>query len=150
RLAGLRERVQAEQVEVCGGPYLEREDALLPVESQLWDLLHGLAVYKELLGTEVRTFARKRFAAHPQLPMLLNSVGLHRAVLLAFDNAVLPTFRTTGTTWPSPDGKQVEAFTRTPYAADTPQTWFHLAYYLRQTIMQDHAATLALLHSAGP
>ncbi len=150
RLAGLRERVQAEQVEVCGGTYLEREDALLPVESQLWNLLHGLNVSKELLGTEVRTFARKRFAAHPQLPLLLSSAGLHRAIMLAFDNSVLPTFRTTVTTWPSPDGKQVEAFTRAPYAADSPQTWFHLAHYLRQTIMQDHAATLALMHSTGP
>jgi hypothetical protein len=150
RLASLREKVQAEQVEICGGPYQEREDALLPVESQLWNLLRGKAVYKELLGTEIHTFARKRFAAHPQLPLFLSSAGMHRAIMLAFDNSVLPTYRTTVTSWPSPDGKQVEAFTRTPYAADNPQTWFHLAHYLRQTIQQDHAATLALLHHAGP
>lgn len=150
RLALLRERVQAEQAEVCGGPYLEREDALLPIESQLWNLQKGLAAYKELLGTEVRTFARKRFAAHPQLPLLLNNVGVQRALLLVFDNSVLPTYRTTVTTWPSPDGKQVEAFTRSPYAVDNPQTWFHLAHYLRQTIMQDHAATLPLLHHTAP
>lgn len=146
----LRERVQAEQAEVCGGPYLEREDAVLPVESQLWNLLHGQARYKELLGVEVQIFARKRFAAHPQLPMFLHHCGLHRAVLLAFDNSVLPTYRTPVTTWPSPDGKQVDAFTRTPHPADNPQTWFHLAHHLRQTIMQDHAATLALVHQRGP
>ena len=49
--------------------------------------------------------------------------------------------------WPSPDGKQVEAFARTPYAADNPQTFFHVAHYLHKTIMQDQAATLALLHA---
>jgi hypothetical protein len=150
RLSLLREKVQAEQAEVCGGPYREREDGLLPIESQLWNLLRGQAAYQELLGKEVQTFARKRFGAHPQLPMLLNSVGIHRAVLLAFDQSVLPTHRTTVTSWPSLDGKQIEAFTRVPHAVDNPQTWFHLAHYLRQTIMEDHAATLALVHHQGP
>src|SRR5262249_42010339 len=50
----------------------------------------------------------------------------------------------------SPDGKQVEAFTRAPQAADSPQTYFHVAHHLHRTIMQDHSATLALLHSGPP
>src|SRR5205823_2695461 len=37
----------------------------------------------------------------------------------------------------------------TPHAADNPQTGFHVAHYLHRTIMQDHAATFALLHHAG-
>jgi hypothetical protein len=146
-LAALRERVAADRVEVCGGSYLEREDALLPLESQLWNLLKGLAVFKELLGSDIRVFARKRTAAHPQLPLLLQSVGLQRVLHLAFDDAVLPTYRVPVVSWPSPDGKQVEAFTRAPYATDNPQTFFHAAHYLHKTIMQDHAATLALLHT---
>jgi hypothetical protein len=150
RLAALRERVAADLVEVCGGPYVEREDALLPVQSQLWNLLKGLAVSRDLLQREVRVFARKRFGAHPQLPLLLSSVGLSKALLLAFDESVLPAHRATVINWPSPDGKQVEAFTRTPYAADGPQTFFHAAHYLHRTIMQDHAATLALLHNGRP
>jgi len=48
---------------------VEREDALLPVESQLWNLLKGQAVTRALLGSDVQVFARKRFAAHPQLPL---------------------------------------------------------------------------------
>ena len=40
RLASLREGVEAGQAEVCGGCYLEREDALLPVESGQVDYLH--------------------------------------------------------------------------------------------------------------
>ena len=48
--------------------------------------------------------------------------------------------------WPSHNGKQVDSFTRVPQPADTPQTFFHLAHYLHQTIMQDQSATLVLLH----
>ncbi len=150
RLTALRERVAADQVEVCGGSYIEREDPLLPVESQLWNLLKGLAVSRDLLGSEVRVFARQRFGFHPQLPLLLSNVGLQRALLLAFDDGGLPAFQATVVNWPSPDGRQIEGFTRTPYAAQDPTTFFHLAHYLHKTIMQDHAATLALLHRDGP
>jgi hypothetical protein len=150
RLALLKEKVQSEQVELCGGCYVEREDALLQVESQLWNLTKGLAVAQELLGAEVRVYARKRFAAHPQLPLLLNTVGIQRAVMVPFDEGVLPTYQVTVVNWPSPDGKQLETFTRTPYPADNPQTFFHLAHYLHQTIRQDHSATLALLHTGAP
>jgi hypothetical protein len=148
-LAVLRERVAAEQAEVCGGPYLEREDALLPLESQLWNLLKGQATYKRVLGAEVRVFGRKRSAAQTQLPLLLTNAGLRRALLVAFDEGVLPSYRSNVVSWSSPDGKQVDAFTRAPYAADNVQTFFHAAHYLHKTIMQDHAATLALVHRGG-
>jgi alpha-mannosidase len=149
QLAALRERLAAESAELCGGPYLEREDALLPVESQLWNLGKGLTTYKELLDYEVRVFARRRFAFHPQVPLLLASVGLTRALLLAFDDSVLPSYRSCVINWPSPDGKQVDAFTRVGYPADTAQTFFHIAHYLHRTIMEDHAATLVLQHNSG-
>lgn len=147
--ATLRERVTHEQVEVTGGTYQEREDALLPLDSQLWNLRQGLAVTEKLLGQEPRIFARRRFAFHPRTPMLLQNVGLGRAILLAFDDAVLPSHRTPVISWPSPDGKQVEAFTRAPHAADSPQTFFHVAHHLHKTIMQDHAATFVLLHTGA-
>jgi hypothetical protein len=149
RFARLKERVTGDQAELIGGSYLEREDALLPVESQVWNLLKGLGVARDLLGQDVRVFARKRFGFHPQTPLLLNTVGLNRALLLAFDDGVIPTHRTPAISWPSPDGKQVEAFTRAPYAADNPQTFFHIAHYLHKTIMQDQAATFGLLHAAA-
>jgi hypothetical protein len=150
RFARLKERVTSEKAEVCGGCYLEREDALLPVESQLWNLRKGLTVAAELLGQDVRVFGRKRFAAHPQLPLLLSRSGLRRALFLAFDESVLPSHRATVINWPSPDGQQVEAFTRAPVAADSPHTFFHAAHHLHRSIMQDHSATLALLHKGPP
>jgi hypothetical protein len=149
RFAALKEKFQAEAVEICSGVYLEREDTLLPVESQLWNLLKGTRVFRELLGSDVRVFGRRRFGASPQLPLWLNNVGINRALLLAFDASVLPNWKATVTSWPSPDGKQIEAFTRSPYAADSPQTFFNMAHYLQRTIRQDQTATIALLHN-GP
>jgi hypothetical protein len=146
KFALLRERVAADHAEVIGGPYLEREDAILPLESQLANLVKGPGVYKELLGREPRVFGRKRFGFHPQLPQLLNSVGINRVLLLAFDDSILPDFRATVVSWPSADGKQVEAFPRAPQPAETAQTYFHFAHHLHRTIMQDQSATLALLH----
>jgi hypothetical protein len=149
RLTALRERVHRDMVEVCGGTYVDRADALLPVESQDWNLLKGLTVSKQLLDQEIQVFARKRFAAQSQLPLLLSSVGLRRALLLAFDESVLPAYRVTVTSWPAPNGKQIEAFTRAPFPADSPQTFFHWAHHLRQTIAQDHSATLGLVHAGA-
>ena len=150
RLAALRERVAADLVDVCGGPYLERDDALLPLESQIWNLLKGRSVHKQMLDREVRVFGRRRFAFHPHTPLLLQNVGISRALLLTFDESVVPSHRTPVVNWPSPDGKQVQCFTRTPLPADSPQTYFHLAHHLHRTIMNDHAATLALLHRGKP
>ncbi len=150
RLAMLRERIHSESAEVCGGLYREREDPLLPLESQMWNLLKGRQVYQELLGQEVRVFARQRFGFYPQLPLLLQNVGIGRALLVAFDEGVLPSHRSLVISWPSPDGKSVEAFTRAPQEADNAQTYFHLTYHLHQTIMQDQAATLALVHRTKP
>lgn len=110
----------------------------------------GQVVNKELLGQEVRVFARKRCSAHPQLPALLTTVGINRAIQLAFDEAVVPTYHASTISWPAADGKSVDAFTRVPYSADNAQTFFHAAHYLHRTIMQDHAATLALIHKSEP
>jgi hypothetical protein len=150
RLAQLRERFADERMEVIGGPYQEREDPLLSLESQLWNLLHGQAVYREHLGREVRVFGRRRSGFHPNLPLLLHHSGLSRALLVSFDEAVMPSYRTPLVSWPSPDGKHVESFTRTPLPVDSPQTFFHLAHHLHETIMHDQAATLALVHKGKP
>lgn len=150
KFAAIKSGVEAERIEVCGGLYAEHDDAELPIESQLWNLKKGQETYKELLGHEPTVFVRARFGMHPHSPLFAQSVGLERAVLLAFDDAVLPTFRGTVVNWPSADGKQVQAYTRKPFAADEPQTYFQLAYQLRHTIAEDHAATVALLHRRVP
>ena len=146
----LRERIAAEAAEVCGGCYVEREDALLPVESQLWNLRKGLAVTRDVLGTDIKVFGRQRFGFVPQTPSLLQAVGLSRMLLLTFDESVLPVHRAPVVNWPCTDGKQVDAFCRAPHAGASPQTFFHVAHYLHESIMADQSATLALLHISRP
>jgi hypothetical protein len=149
-VALLREKIADRSAEVCGGVYEERQDALLPLESQIWNLLRGLSTSKELLGDEIRVFGRQHTSFYPEMPLVLNAVGLQRALLLAFDDATLPSFEGAVINWPSPNGQQTQAFTRAPYPAEKPTTYFHLAHYLHRTIMHDHVAVLAFLHGRQP
>src|SRR5581483_10456239 len=106
------------QIEICIGSYVEREDALLPLESQFWNLLKGLRITKNLLGSEVRVFARRRFGPAPQLPLLLSAAGLERALAVSFDDSASVSSHGTVVHWTAPNGKRIEVFTRNPYHAD--------------------------------
>ncbi len=127
RMEQLRTAVQAGQAEVCGGPYVEREDPLLPIDSQLWNLRHGLDRANILLGSEIRVFARRRFGFHPQTPLFLTTNGITKTLFLTFDeSATVPTYSQCVVSWPSPDGKQIDAFTRRrsrPTAPRRSSTW---------------------------
>jgi hypothetical protein len=149
-LERLRQGTKDGQIEIASGSCLEREDALLPVESQLWNLRAGVEAYRRLLGQELMTFGRRRFAASPHLPQFLHTVGLKQVVLLAFDEGVLPQFHSAAIEWYAPSGEQVKAFTRKPQPADSPLTYFHLAHYLSKTMQQDMVSSLAFLHRDKP
>lgn len=151
RFDRLRTAVQSDQAEVCGGFYIEREEAILPLDSQLWNLRHGLDRARELLGADIRVFARKRFGYHPHLPLFLSSNGLTKAIFLTFDeNSGVPNYSNVVVSWPSPDGKQVDAFTRQPKYADSVETFYNLGHYWFKTTREDHSATLFLLHRDKP
>ena len=151
KLKMLRESIQADQAEICGGLYQEREDILLPVDSQLWNLQKGRETAKKLLDADIRVFARKRFGFHSQLPLLLTSSGITHCLLLAYDeNSGLPTYTGVTISWPSPDGKTLEAFVRNPHPVDNPQTFFNLGHYWFKTTREDQAATIALVHKDKP
>ncbi|HKB01811.1 MAG TPA: hypothetical protein VKD90_06305 [Gemmataceae bacterium] len=148
--AKLDEAIQPPVLEVIGGVYREREDALLPVESQLWNLRHGRAASRDALGANVEVLARKRSANHPNIPAWVQASGLRRALLVSFDGAVTPNHRATVVNWTSPDGKAIDAFTRLPVPAHKAETFFNLVYSLHQSITQDSAPTLALVHQVEP
>jgi hypothetical protein len=145
----LRKGTGSELTEVCGGCYVEREDDLLPFESQLWNLLKGLATARDITGDDVRVFARRSFGFHAQLPALLAAVGLQRAVFHSFVDGLLPRYQSAVVAWTAPDGRPIDCFARAPYPAEDANTFFQLGHHLYQTIMQDHAATLALAHGPG-
>jgi hypothetical protein len=144
--AKLDEAIQPPVLEVVGGVLREREDALLPVESQLWNLRAGRSAAHAVLGANVEVLARKRSANHPHIPAWVQATGLRRAVLASFDGAVTPNHRATVVNWTSPDGKAIDAFTRVPAAAHKAETFFNIVYNLHQSITQDSAPTLTLLH----
>jgi alpha-mannosidase len=146
----LDEAIQPPVLEIIGGVYKEREDALLPVESQLWNLRQGRAAAHAALGANVEVLARRRSANHPHVPAWVQVTGLRRALLVSFDGAVTPNHRATVVNWSSPDGKAIDAFTRVPAPAHKAETFFNLVYSLHQSITQDSAPTLALIHQGEP
>jgi hypothetical protein len=150
RFAELRASVARHSAEVIGGCLVERADDLQPLESQLWNLLAGLSRARELLGTDVRVYGRRKHAFAPQSPVVLANAGLQRALIVALDDCGTSNYPAAVVAFTTPDGRQIDGFARTPHAAHDSSTFFHLAHYLHKTIMQDHAATLAFVHGTHP
>ena len=138
------------RVDLCCGAYREREDALLPVESQWWNLRKARTAAQALLGVEPTVYARTKSAYHPQLPAWLQQVGFKHAVMISFDGALLPSLRTTAINWPAPDGKAIDAFIREPLPANDPHTFFNLVYHIHQSTSQDPTPTIAIVHKGKP
>jgi len=150
RLELLKHRVAEDRAEVLCGGYREREEYLLPLESQLANLRLAQQTHQQLLGVPLRVYGRRRGGLHTQLPMLLQSSGITRCLFVSFDQSLLPSHSSAVVSWPSADGKQVDAFTRMPQPAHTAQTYFHLAHFLYTSILQDQNATIALMHDQQP
>jgi len=137
-------------VDLCCGAYREREDALMPMESQWWNLQTARATVRKLFNADTAVYARKTSAFHPQLPGWLQHMGFKHAVLISRDGAMIPTLRSTAVNWPGPDGRAVDAFCREPLPANDPLTFFNLVYHMHQATSMDSAPTVALVHKGEP
>ncbi len=137
-------------VDLCCGAFREREDAMLPPESQWWNLGAARATLKKLFGVEPDVYSRKMSAFHPQLPGWLQHMGFKHALLISQDGAMIPTLRSTAVNWPGPDGKAIDAFSREPLPAHDPLTFFNLVYHMYQATSNDAAPTIALVHKGEP
>ncbi|HVK16987.1 MAG TPA: hypothetical protein VM533_08560, partial [Fimbriiglobus sp.] len=137
-------------VDLACGSYREREDALLPVESQMWNLARARKAVRDLFGVEAEVYGRIRSANHPQLPAWLQHCGYQKAVVVSFDGAMSPARNAAVVNWPSPDGKSIDGFAREPQSASDPATFFNLAYTLHQAMTQDSTPTVALAHKGDP
>ena len=146
----LRELVDLGQIEVLGGVQIERDDPLTSVESQEWNLKKAKATYEALLGREPKVFARASAGLNPNYPLLLQQAGYRRAVLVSFDEATVPHYRSPVVSWAGSDGKSIEALARVPLPAESMQTWFHMAYHLGRAVREDHAPTVVLCHRNAP
>jgi hypothetical protein len=137
-------------VDLCCGSYRDREDALLPAESQLWNLRAARRTAHALFGVEPVVYGRQTSAFHPQLPGWLQHMGYKHAVLVSADGGLIPSIRASAVNWPGPDGKSVEAFTRAPLPAHDPHTFFNLVYHLHQATTSDSAPTVSFVHKGEP
>ncbi len=137
-------------VDLCVGAYRERDDALLPAESQWWNLTAARTSVEKLFSVAPTVYARTRSAYHPQLPGWLLHCGFTNAVLVAFDAAMTPARNAVVVNWASPDGKAINAFAREPLSASDPLTFFNLVYHMHQAFSTDSSPTLAFKHTGEP
>lgn len=149
RFAELRAKFPADlasTVDIACGSFREREDAMLPAESQWWNLARGRAAIRNLLGTEARFYGRRRTALHPQIPGWVKHAGFESAVVVSFDGAMNPTRNSALVNWPGPDGKSIDAYAREPHPAADAATFFNLAYHLHKAMTGDSHPTVAFSH----
>jgi hypothetical protein len=139
----------AASVEFCVGGRVERDDATLPVESQLFNLVEGRLEAEAITGQPVNVYARHAGASHPHLPGWLHHAGYQSLVAASLDGVTSSHQRAPAIHWPGPDGRALDAFAKDFLAAHEAQTYFNLAYYLHQAANGESQPALAFRH-AGP
>jgi alpha-mannosidase len=150
-VAALRQAITDGWADVAGGTYAEAEDALLPLESILWQFRHGGQVYRAHLDERnVETYARRRFGLHVQLPQIAKRFGFRYALHLGFDGGRFPVVPETKRLWESPDGSSLESLMRPPLAADRPLQGWLLPWRMAATMKDDHVAAVPLVHWPSP
>lgn len=137
--------------DVAGGAWDEAEEALLPLESILWQFRRGAEAYRQHLDHRtVETLARRRFGLYPILPQLAKRHGFRFAVHMGFDAGKFPLRAEAKRLWESPDHTNLEALTRPPLAADRPAQGVRIAWCLAASMREDHVATVPLIHWPAP
>ncbi|CAN5384792.1 hypothetical protein BH11PLA2_BH11PLA2_08040 [soil metagenome] len=137
-------------IDFAVGVTAERDDTLLPVESQLWSMTQARTDAKSLLDIDVRLFARRTAEYHANLPGWLSMAGFTGAILLNLDSSAIPSFSSSLIQWPGPEGKIINAFTRMPLPASDPQTFFNLGYHLYDTSQRESTPLFAMIHTGEP
>ena len=149
-MAAFREAVDEGWADLIGGPFEERDEPLLPLESILWQYRRGGEVYRRHLdGRSVETLARRRFGLDPSQPRTARRFAIRYGVHLGFDAGKFPVPREAKRLWEAPDGSTIEALTRPPMAIDRPSEAARLPWRLSATMKDDHVATVPLLRWAG-
>lgn len=143
----LKTAVAEGSVVLCVGVHDDRDDTLLPIESQLWSIRQARQDCQELFGVAPRVFGRMRSEQHPQLPSWLSAAGFHGMLALNLDGATLPVRYSSLIQWPGPDGKAINAFTRDPLPVHEPATFFNLAHHLHDSTGRESSPMFALLHT---
>ena len=150
-MESLRKAITEGWVDVAGGPYVEAEDLVLPLESILWQFRRGGEIYRaHLEERNVETYGRRRFGLYSQVPQIAKRFGFRFALHLAFDAGRFPIRSEAKRLWESPDGTSLETLLRPPLAADRPSQGLMVPWRLASSMRNDHVATLPLVHWPAP
>ncbi|MGP0069420.1 MAG: glycosyl hydrolase family 38 [Isosphaeraceae bacterium] len=150
-VAALRQAIADGWADVAGGTYAEAEDALLPLESILWQFRRGADIYRAHLDDRnVETYARRRFGLFVQLPQIAKRFGIRYGVHVSFDAGRFPVRPETKRLWESPDGSSLECLLRPPLAADRDSPGWLLPWRMGATMRDDHVAAVPLVHWPNP
>ena len=151
RVAALRQAINDGWADVAGGTYAEAEDALLPLESILWQFRQGGEVYRlHLDDRSVETYARRRFGLHTRVPQIAKRFGFRYALHMGFDAGKFPIPGETKRLWESPDGGSLESLLRPPIAADRAAQGWLLPWRIAATMRNDHVGAIPLVHWPQP
>jgi alpha-mannosidase len=151
RISALRQAIADGWADIAGGTYFEAEDALLPLESILWQFARGGDVYRaHLEERSVESFARRRFGLFVQLPQVAKRFGIRYALHMSFDAGRFPLRPETKRLWEGPEGSSLESLLRPPVAADRPSQGWRLPWRLAATMRDDHVAAVPVVRWPSP
>ncbi|MFT7641575.1 MAG: alpha-mannosidase [Pirellulaceae bacterium] len=148
-LAQLKTAVADKRVGIVGGEFREQRNPLHAMEGLLANLRSGLAVYKEVLETDVTVYGRRRFGLTPALPQVLNKLGFEGVLHATLEDGQFPNGTQAKIRWEGDDGSSLDALSRAPQSATTPETFLGLAVKMGESMDMDHVATVCLAHWPG-
>ncbi|MBJ7345638.1 MAG: hypothetical protein JHD09_10205 [Gemmataceae bacterium] len=142
-LEQIKDWFNSDQVEICGGLFTDHPETVGPLTSRVWNLKKGRETLLNLVGKEVKIFAKTTQGLSADTPRVLHLAGFSKALLMPHGENNVPTFRGPVFSWSSSVGRQIETFCREPFSSSTNHTFFHLAFHLGKLLQQDSSPTLA-------
>ncbi|MBD3676696.1 MAG: hypothetical protein HUJ26_24550 [Planctomycetaceae bacterium] len=139
-VANLKNAVDKKLVEVIGGDCYEQPISTASIQSVIWDLQQGKAIYTQHLGKSPTTWARKRFGFSTQLPQILTHYGFHSALHIALDDGLYPDEEQSKFRWEGCDGTVIDAVSRIPLAADGAASYLRFADRMAESMQDDQVA----------
>lgn len=148
-LEKIKDWFNSEQVEICGGLFNDNPETVGPLTSRIWNLKKGRETLLNLVGKEVKIFAKTTQGLSADTPRVLHLAGFSKALLMPHGENDIPTFRGPVFSWSSSIGRQIETFCREPFSSSTNHTFFHLAFHLGKLLQQDSSPTLAFFKTTS-
>jgi alpha-mannosidase len=142
--------IEADRLCLVGGEFDEQAPlGVLSSEQLLVELISGISVYEQILGTRPYVFGRRKFGLHPQLPQLLSKLGYIGALHQSLDGTRCPESYHGAISWQSLDGTTLTALARMPLSAVDSESVLRLPREMGEAMDHDHVAAIGFAHYPG-